>query len=76
MPLPDKDPKPWHYAALGLPDKASTEAVKKAYKKLVMKYHPDKVVKQEGESDDAFEVRKADYADKAKKINEAYSQLV
>jgi len=32
-----------HYATLGLNKGASMEEIKKAYRKLSMKYHPDKV---------------------------------
>jgi DnaJ like chaperone protein len=33
-----------HYAVLGLEDDADTSSVKKAYRKLVSEYHPDKIV--------------------------------
>ena len=49
-----------YYSILGVDRKASLEEIKKSYRKLAMKYHPDKC--QEG-------------AEKFKKIAEAYSVL-
>ena len=51
-----------YYEVLGVPRDASSEQIKKAYRKLAMKYHPDV-------ADDA------DSADKFKQIGEAYAVL-
>jgi DnaJ like chaperone protein len=40
---PGRDTVDRHYATLGLSKGASMEEIKKAYRKLSMKYHPDKV---------------------------------
>ena len=52
-----------HYNTLGLPENSNLDSVKKAYKKLAMKWHPDK-----NSSPDA--------PDEFKKITEAYSQII
>lgn len=54
-----------YYAVLGLDPGADMEAVKKAYRKLSMQYHPDKV----GHLGDEF---KAVAEEKMKEINQAY----
>ncbi|MDR2930803.1 MAG: molecular chaperone DnaJ [Propionibacteriaceae bacterium] len=51
-----------YYAVLGVPRDASEEEIKKAYRKLAMKYHPD-VATEEGA------------AEKFKQIGEAYEVL-
>ncbi|EON69325.1 hypothetical protein W97_08585 [Coniosporium apollinis CBS 100218] len=61
-PLP---PDP--YAALGVPRSADTPAIKSAYRRLVLKCHPDKV---------ADETLKARAADEFHKIQQAYEILV
>ncbi|KAF2403661.1 heat shock protein DnaJ, partial [Trichodelitschia bisporula] len=61
-PLP---PDP--YAALGLPTDATAAAIKSSYRKLALKYHPDKVV-----GDDAA---KAAAQDEFHKIQQAYEIL-
>ncbi len=53
---------------LGLDSSATDDEVKKAYRSLAKKYHPDKV---EGMGE---EVKKAS-ADQFRKINEAYEQI-
>jgi DnaJ like chaperone protein len=54
-----------HYATLGLENGASKEEIKKAYRKLSMQYHPDKV----RHLGDEF---RAVAEDKMKEINAAY----
>jgi len=54
-----------YYEILGLERKSSTEEIKKAYRKLAMKYHPDRV----GESE------KSQAEEKFKEISEAYAVL-
>jgi DnaJ-class molecular chaperone len=61
MPLPTTN----YYAVLGITKDANEEEIKKAYKKLAMKYHPDK--NPDGEKEKA----EAEF----KKISEAYSIL-
>lgn len=51
-----------YYEILGIPKNASKEDIKKAYRKLALKYHPDKGGSKEDET-------------KFKEINEAYSVL-
>jgi len=58
----------WAYKALLIEENASMEEVKKAYRKLAMQYHPDKVSPH-----DTFAQKEA--ADKFYRINEAYKHL-
>jgi DnaJ like chaperone protein len=59
-----------HYAILGLPDKADMAEVKKAYRKLVSEYHPDKVIAK-GLPDDFIKFAES----KFREINEAYEAI-
>lgn len=59
--MADKD----YYKTLGVEKGATKEEIKKAYKKLALKYHPDK----------APEEKKQEYEDKFKEINEAAAVL-
>ncbi|MEW5896300.1 MAG: molecular chaperone DnaJ [Nanoarchaeota archaeon] len=59
--MADKD----YYKLLGIDKNASREEIKKAFKKLALKYHPDR----------APEDKKKEYEEKFKEINEAVSVL-
>jgi len=54
-----------YYKILGVDKNAAKEEIKKAFKKLAMKYHPDR----------APEEKKVEYEEEFKKINEAASVL-
>ncbi|MBZ0182188.1 MAG: DnaJ domain-containing protein [Melioribacteraceae bacterium] len=57
-----------YYSILGLSNDASIDEIKKAYKTLISKYHPDKFANLSVEFQEIAER-------KSKEINEAYSQL-
>ena len=57
-----------YYKILGVKKNASSTEIKKAYRKLAMKYHPDKV------NDLGEEVKKS-ATEKFRSINEAYESL-
>ena len=59
-----------HYAVLGLETNADMNTVKKAYRKLVSEYHPDKVVSK-GLPDDFIKFAE----EKFREINEAYETI-
>lgn len=54
-----------YYEILGVKKTDSEDTIKKAYKKLALKYHPDKAASD----------KKKEYEDKFKEINEAYSTV-
>ncbi len=54
-----------YYEILGVKKTDSEDTIKKAYKKLALKYHPDKAAAD----------KKKEYEDKFKEINEAYSTI-
>ncbi len=57
-------PKRDYYEVLGVPKDASDDVIRKAYKKLAIKWHPDKHVDDKKEAEEKF-----------KEISEAYSVL-
>jgi DnaJ like chaperone protein len=58
------------YAALGLKAEASTQEIKRAYRKLVSQYHPDKLVSQ-GLPEEMMEMSKK----RVREINAAYDKI-
>jgi len=61
---------PQSYATLGIKPDASAQEVKRAYRKLVSQYHPDKLVSQ-GLPDEMMEVSKK----RVREINAAYDAI-
>lgn len=59
-----------HYAVLGLEDGADMATVKKAYRKLVTEYHPDKIVSK-GLPEDFLKFAE----EKFREINQAYEAI-
>jgi DnaJ like chaperone protein len=58
------------YAALGLAPEATAQEVKRAYRKLVSQYHPDKLVSR-GLPDEMMEIAKK----RVREINTAYDKI-
>ena len=58
----------WAYTALEIAPSATNEEVKKAYRRMAMKYHPDKVA-------NAGEEIRQQATDKFRAINEAYEHI-
>jgi DnaJ like chaperone protein len=59
-----------HYAVLGLEDGVDMSSVKKAYRKLVSEYHPDKIVSK-GLPEDFTKFAE----EKFREINESYEAI-
>lgn len=67
--LPPRDPdEPSFYEILGLEPSATDEELRKAYRKLSLKLHPDKIAQKGGNKEEA--------AAKYEKIQEAYHVLI
>jgi DnaJ like chaperone protein len=58
----------WAYTALEITPQATDEEVKKAYRRMAMKYHPDKVAT-------AGEDIREQATEKFRAINEAYEHI-
>ena len=58
------------YASLGIKAEASTQEIKRAYRKLVSQYHPDKLVSQ-GLPEEMMEMSKK----RVREINAAYDKI-
>lgn len=70
--LPHRDgDEPSYYDILGLDDSATEDALRKAYRKLSLKYHPDKIAQRGGDSK-----TKEEAAAEYEKIQEAYNVLI
>jgi hypothetical protein len=63
--VPNKDK---YYSVLGVEKTATPEELKKAYRKMAMKYHPDKANNLDEQTREKYEA-------KFKEINEAYENL-
>ena len=57
-----------YYKVLGVKNDASQDEIKKAYRRMAMKYHPDKVA-------NAGEEIRQQATEKFRKINEAYEHI-
>ena len=64
-----------YYKILGLPKTASTDEVKKAYRKLAVKYHPDKNKDDKGAEEKFKEVNEANEILKDDKKRAAYDSI-
>ena len=53
-PVPEPEPVPDYYAVLEILDTANTKQIKKAYRKLALKWHPDKNLDNKKEAEAKF----------------------
>lgn len=61
-------PSRWTYTTLGIEPSATDEEVRKAYRRLAMKYHPDRVANADPKT-------KEDAANRFRQLNHAYQQI-
>ena len=69
---PRDDDEPSFYDVLGLESSAKADELRKAYRKLSLKYHPDKIAQRYGGNASKKEEAAAEY----EKIQEAYHVLI
>lgn len=63
------------FEMLGLRNRANEIEIKKAFKKLVLKYHPDKTARKPNESEERYHARKAGNESKFVNVKKAYELL-
>jgi len=68
---PHDDTEPTFYEVLGLDASATDDELRKAYRKLSLKLHPDKIAQRGGDA-----TKKEEAAAKYEKIQEAYHVLI
>jgi Ca-activated chloride channel homolog len=78
------DPKRDYYAILGVPPNADEQAIKRAYRQLARRYHPDAIARRTDQAEAAEQVEQADgseaqgaagSAERFREIQEAYELL-
>lgn len=63
------------FAALGLQPNASKEEIKKAYKQLALKYHPDRNLRRHDEKESDYEIRRKECEEIFKEVSLAFANL-